>query len=298
MPQDAKPRFSWAGLPPLPTKPLIPTSAIQRGDIAFDPRVNDFVSTPTKYQRQLVFTPAKATQVSGSGRRMHAFRRLDARVRVAVQIPSPARDGGRQPWSFRTPQRPGRSRLGIASAAPRDGRGQHPAVDPAMPILFSLPDDIGLKNGGGPSDVEAGGETEDTGTEDPEEPEESNDAESAAATASAAAGLVQYTSAVQRRHSGGRRRARPTPLRPSMYLPQDRVRVALEKSPEKRHAKDLAALEAELSRLSVFAFQPEAFRKALCRLVQLEEYYSAGGVCVCVCVCACVRVCVKVCGCV
>eukprot|EP00045_Choanoeca_perplexa_P017063 m.240491 g.240491 ORF g.240491 m.240491 type:complete len:1952 (-) comp17439_c0_seq8:839-6694(-) len=73
-----------------------------------------------------------------------------------------------------------------------------------------------------------------------------------------------------------RAKSRRRTLRPSMYLPEDRVRVALEKSPDQRHDTDIAALEAELSRLTVFAYQPEAMRRQLCGLVQMREFYCAG----------------------
>ena len=74
----------------------------------------------------------------------------------------------------------------------------------------------------------------------------------------------------------------PLPVAPltlsSLAAAEDRARAALEKPAAQRTSDDIQALEEEMQRLTVFAFQPQDVRQELFRHLAFHEFYETGSV--------------------
>jgi CRP-like cAMP-binding protein len=74
----------------------------------------------------------------------------------------------------------------------------------------------------------------------------------------------------------------PLPVAPlalsNLAATEDRARAALEKPAAHRQAEDIQALEEEMQRLTVFAFQPQDVRQELFRHLAFHEFYETGSI--------------------
>lgn len=74
----------------------------------------------------------------------------------------------------------------------------------------------------------------------------------------------------------------PLPVAPlalsNLAATEDRARAALEKPAAQREAEDIQALEEEMQRLTVFAFQPQDVRQELFRHLAFHEFYETGSI--------------------
>ncbi|EDQ87988.1 uncharacterized protein MONBRDRAFT_26683 [Monosiga brevicollis MX1] len=236
-------------LPPLPPAPLVSSLALQSKLVQFDHSLDAFVSSPIAAEHKLTFTPKSAVRIN-TPMRQHNDRSLLLDASITSELPV-ADDPDDEDSALR-PQ------ILFSTIDPEDAESENQEV-PASSLASSP--SIDNKRAAAALRPIRGRSTE-TGS-----------------TSRTMSMLSLEGSLPQQRFSSGTRSrnlASRLTLRASMFMPEDRVRSALEKPPEQRHDNDVRALETELGRLTVFAFMPEPSRRKLCQQLQLQEFYSSG----------------------